>query len=88
VQPEVKPEVKPEVQPEVKPEVKPEVTSDAKPVVKTVVNTIDNIPSGSSVSNNSAKTLPQTGEDTSFASVLGVSLLSSALFIAKRRRDV
>ncbi|MCQ8260866.1 YSIRK-type signal peptide-containing protein [Streptococcus suis] len=65
-------------------EPKPEV----KPEVKTVVNTIGNIPSGSSVSNNSAKTLPQTGEDTSFASILGVSLLSSALFIAKRRRDV
>ncbi|MGQ7373099.1 G5 domain-containing protein [Streptococcus suis] len=72
----------------VKEEVKPEVISDAKPVVKTVVNTIDNIPSGSSVSNNSAKTLPQTGEYTSFSSVLGVSLLSSALFIAKRRRAV
>ncbi|HFH9838524.1 TPA: LPXTG cell wall anchor domain-containing protein [Streptococcus suis] len=70
----VKEEVKPEVQPEVKPEVKP------------AVNSLGYAPSGSSVSNNTAKTLPQTGEDTSFASVLGVSLLSSALFIAKRRR--
>ncbi|HFI0136522.1 TPA: LPXTG cell wall anchor domain-containing protein, partial [Streptococcus suis] len=59
---------------------------EVKPEVKPAVNSLGYAPSGSSVSNHTAKTLPQTGEDTSFASVLGVSLLSSALFIANRRR--
>ncbi|MFH0385482.1 G5 domain-containing protein [Streptococcus sp. A18] len=62
----------------VKPEVKPELKQD---IINISTSKVEGV-----LSSDSTEKLPATGDESSISTVLGLGLLSTAIFISKRRR--